>query len=492
MRAQRDDLDDDDDGGDSDTELRFSTDRISHRTAGSDDEEQQQGEGEDEDGDAEDGETADEKRVRLTRLYLQSIKQGHRDGAVADRARRSGVRGDQHDDGASGMAAERAKVPANGGLAVRGAVGEDGDDGDDGGDDDDDEMEDVISHRLHSDLDSQHGQRHTTSIAALISQSPSVRSLRGHRLSATCTALSSDERAAYSGSKDGSIVQWDVEAGRRSRQWSGSGAVADTKKRQGVLALSASSDGRLLASAGQDGSIRVWDIRSMQLAAQAVTAPSSTNGHQHTINEQPAHSQSPPPSRTSSSSSRRSVSAAVPPSVWCEWSSAHRSPVSALSFRMGSLDLFSASFDRTVKLFDAGSKAYVETLFGHTAEVQDVHCLNRNRAVSVASDKTARLWKVVEESQLLFRIDTVAPVSSDADGVVSPSSLSLDCCRMLDDDHFLTGGDDGSVALWNINKKRPMHMQHRAHGKAWSDAFNAIIHCVCHCNCDTKQSASVS
>ena len=507
LRAQLGDDDDDDDGleDDSDDAEGGGGGGGGHNRGGAygdgdaDADEQRH---EEDDGEAEDGETADEKRVRLTRLYLQSIKQRQRGNTAAEG--RGTTRTGQREEGAleeGGMDAGRGGGSGMlSGRANGGGGGEDDDEDDDENEDDEDEeMEDVISHRLHSDLDSHHGQRHTSSVAALIPAAPSVRSLRGHRLSATCTALSGDERAAYSGSKDGSIIQWDVERGQRSRQWSGSGSGSGSggtdsgsngssgasKKRQGVLALSASSDGRLLASAGEDGSIRVWDIRSGHIAAAAAPSTPSANGHTN-------HSAAIKPP---SSSARRPVSAAVPPSLWCSWLSAHRSPVSALSFRLGSSDLFSASFDRTVKLFDASSKAYVETLFGHTAEVQDVHCLYRNRAVSVASDKTARLWKVVEESQLLFRIESTAPTSSGAEAADSaaaagstPSSLSLDCCRLLDDDHFLTGGDDGSVALWNINKKRPMTVHSRAHGKAWSATpHHTTRHCTAVCTAACKR-----
>ena len=411
----------------------------------------------------EDGETADEKRVRLTRLYLQSIQPN------------------------GGRAQTRGREGRDEKEAAEDQEGADSSESEEG---DGSTMEDVISHRLHDDVASQHGRRHTSSLASLLPSSlPSARSLRGHRLSVTCTALSSDERLAYSGSKDGSIIEWDVDSGQRRVQWrggSGQSAAADssgpsshTTRRYGLLALTASSDGRLLASAGQDGSIRVWDVRSRQTAAQSSKEATIAAKAKRDSNGSPAPlgaSHSSVPARSS-----RSVAAVAPPALWCEWGSAHRSFVSSLSFRLGSSELFSASFDRTVKLFDASSKAYIETLFGHTAEVQDVHCLYRNRAVSVASDKTARLWKVVEESQLLFRIDTAAVLEQPTDSRStsnpttgsSNSYLSLDCCRLLDDDHFLTGGDDGSVALWNINKKRPMHVYTHAHG---ADAWSAHSH----------------
>lgn len=42
-----------------------------------------------------------------------------------------------------------------------------------------------------------------------------VRHMRGHKLTPTCVALSPDDTSAFSGSKDSSIVRWDVETGQR-------------------------------------------------------------------------------------------------------------------------------------------------------------------------------------------------------------------------------------------------------------------------------------
>lgn len=39
--------------------------------------------------------------------------------------------------------------------------------------------------------------------------------MRGHKLTPTCVALSPDDATAFSGSKDNSIIRWDVETGKR-------------------------------------------------------------------------------------------------------------------------------------------------------------------------------------------------------------------------------------------------------------------------------------
>ncbi len=125
-----------------------------------------------------------------------------------------------------------------------------------------------------------------------------------------------------------------------------------------------------------------------------------------------------------------------------------RDAVTSLAFREGTHTLFSASCDRTVKLWSLDDRAYMDTLFGHQQEVraaggargrrattpstgeEEVACGTRTgrmlrllacfwcarrwqvlcldvgraeRAVSCGADRTCRVWKIPEESQLILK-----------------------------------------------------------------------------------------
>lgn len=104
------------------------------------------------------------------------------------------------------------------------------------------------------------------------------RVLRGHRLAVTAVALTPDDRTVFSVSKDGAILQYDVETGARQKFAAAAaagaeqtGTVADWVKRgprqsghASLLAAAVSSDGRYLAVGGGDKKVHIWDARSRQ------------------------------------------------------------------------------------------------------------------------------------------------------------------------------------------------------------------------------------
>ncbi|SMY25824.1 unnamed protein product [Zymoseptoria tritici ST99CH_1A5] len=143
----------------------------------------------------------------------------------------------------------------------------------------------------------------------------------------------------------------------------------------------------------------------------------------------------------------------------------HRDAVLSLSFRRGTNQLFSASRDRTVKIWSLDELAYVDTLFGHQDEVVDVSALAEEICFTVgARDRTARLWKVVEETQLVFRGGGAPRHVNPYDSRPLSHEGSLDRIACIDNEIFVTGADNGSIALWNVHKKKPVHIIPLAHG----------------------------
>ena len=228
---------------------------------------------------------------------------------------------------------------------------------------------------------------------------------RGHDLTPTAVALSRDGRAAFSGAKDGSLVMWDVERGRKvSRILPVVGAKEGSRNQREILALASSDDGRYLAVGGRDNCVRIFDVRTLgKTAAAAASVPSH------------------------------------PPVATME---GHKKAVTSLAFRARSLDLYSGSDDRCIRRYDLAALTYVETLYGHQSPVVGLACAHKNRPVSVARDRTVRVWKVEEDSHLVYR------PGGGAGGA--------DCVAAVRDGWFATGHEDGMLALWRQEKKRPV------------------------------------
>lgn len=284
------------------------------------------------DDDAEWEETVDEKRVRKAREYLELLEQQQLLEAEDD---------DDDDD-------------------------EDRDDDDDDGDGDG-----AMGMRMAKELKRQAAIKSGRFVRHLAPQLEGIdglepmQVLRGHHQSATAVALVDDGSRAFTAAKDGTLVQWDVETGAKTKLASGRKANAGHKDQ--INAVAVTSDGKVLATGGKDKSIRIWDART---------------------------------------------------GAYIDRLTGHRDAVTALAFRRGHHQLFSGSADRTIKSWNVDEMAYTETLFGHHAEVLSMASLNKERAVSCSRDKSVRLWNILEDSQLVYTgeassMDCVALANED-------------------------------------------------------------------------------
>lgn len=71
--------------------------------------------------------------------------------------------------------------------------------------------------------------------------------------------------------------------------------------------------------------------------------------------------------------------------------------------------------------------SYLETLFGHQDSVTAIHALARERAITAGgTDTSLRIWKIAEESQLIFN-----------------GTGSVDCVQLINEETFVSGGDSG-------------------------------------------------
>ncbi|KAF0362034.1 WD40 repeat-like protein [Gigaspora margarita] len=128
--------------------------------------------------------------------------------------------------------------------------------------------QDLIAERLRKDVLEQTGRAHRI-IADTFSFpiDPGTMKSRRHELSVTCIAIAESGQFFYTGSKDHSIIKWCIKTGKRLHVFPG--GRKEVKKFDGhtnhVLALAVSSDENYMASGGSDKKINIWSTKEDKL-----------------------------------------------------------------------------------------------------------------------------------------------------------------------------------------------------------------------------------
>lgn len=158
-------------------------------------------------------ETAQEKKLRLAKLYLEQLRQ-------------------QEEEKAEARAFE----------------------------------EDQVAGRLKEDVLEQRGRLQKSVAKEVQAPAPAdIRVLRGHQLSITCLVITPDDSAIFSAAKDCTIIKWSVETGRKLHviPRAKKGAEGQPPGHSShVLCMAISSDGKYLASGDRSKLILIWEAQS--------------------------------------------------------------------------------------------------------------------------------------------------------------------------------------------------------------------------------------
>lgn len=161
----------------------------------------------------------------------------------------------------------------------------------------------------------------------------------------------------------------------------------------------------------------------------------------------------------------------------------HRNAVvNSISFRHGSHELYVASSDLKIRIYNVNQFALIDTLYGHQDEIVGISALSQERCVTVGSrDRTAMYWKIPEQTRLTFNSGTsfekfynTQVKEAAAQNIELPDKQelqagfvkegSLECVSMIDNIHFVTGSDNGNISFWSIQRKKPIYIKYQAHG----------------------------
>lgn len=270
--------------------------------------------------------------------------------------------------------------------------------------------DDVILNRLRDDVLLEAGRlrklvaEHVKQI--INPQDIKVVRCKNHNLAVTCVVISADSRYLFTASKDSSIVKWSFPEMKKLKLIppKHKDKCNNNLHSSCILSLAVSHDNSYLASGDEGNIIRIWNGDTLEFLFTFT---------------------------------------------------GHRQQVTGLAFCRYTNNLYSCSSDRTIRVWSINDRAFIETLFGHQAPITAVDVISKDKVVTSGGiDNTIRVWKIQDESQLIY----------------NGKSRHIDCVKKINDTHFVSCGEDGSVSLWGIARKKPLHTIYSAHG---TDPFSA-------------------
>lgn len=203
----------------------------------------------------------------------------------------------------------------------------------------------------------------------------------GHQQSGTSVVFSPDQPYAFSSSIDGTIKQWRLESGELVRSFEGHGKISSP--------LAITRDGNYLLSVREDGMLNVVDIASGE------SAPVNLEHRIATIAITP--------------NERYFITGSEGGKIrFFDFKTrelkrmflGHVERVADIAVTADSKFAVSASFDRTLKIWDLASldrDSATQTPDGHTDAINDVSLsADGQHAVTGSDDKTVKYWNVAE------------------------------------------------------------------------------------------------
>ncbi|KAJ7262330.1 WD40-repeat-containing domain protein [Mycena haematopus] len=359
-------------------------------------------------------ETPAAKRLRLAKLYLESVREGLADGEFD--------------------AAEIDK--------------------------------ELVSARLKQDVLEHSGKMHTFIADTIDFTLPpaSILRTRGHRLSVTCAVACESGKHLFTSGKEGSIIKWDLASGRRLVTFHKVRPIHTAKKGKAkgfadpavdghtdeVLSLALSGDGKYLASAGKDRRLGVWDAEAGVWLKGFV----GQTGHKDLISAL-AFRKGTYQLYTGSHDRTLKVYDLTPGVMgYVETLFGHQDHVLALDALRGETCVSVGGRDKTVRYWKIVEEKQLVFRGGGRSRVREV--LEGGLRGEDGGDD-------VDEDSAEPGLSPKAK-GKEREKVTKFIEGSMECVAMIDETTFVSGGDSGSLCLWTTQKKKPIFTQALSHG----------------------------
>lgn len=222
-----------------------------------------------------------------------------------------------------------------------------------------------------------------------------------------------NHKIAYTGGKDGCIIEWDIERGEKVHIYKGNKQsftkygekpIAHFKS---VMDLHCHKYNSFFISVGSDNLINVWDSRDKRNCTNSII------GHTHMVT---------------------SVSG-------CDTTEYHIHE---------DHNFFTASYDKSIKLWDLRFfNKPINTFYGHTDSILQMNSISKNKLVTGSSDNTLRVWNTSKDNHMIFNL----------------KYETIESCCTLNNHIFIAGTFSGHLYVFSQSYKKPIAEIKNAHSK---------------------------
>ncbi|GAB1545461.1 hypothetical protein NUACC21_81370 [Scytonema sp. NUACC21] len=260
-----------------------------------------------------------------------------------------------------------------------------------------------------------------------------LRTLTGHSNSVSAVAVTPDGQRLISGSWDDTLKVWDVETGKELRTLTGHS--------ERVSAVAVTPDGQRLISGSWDYTLKVWDVETGKELR-------TLTGHSDWVS---AVAVTPDGQRLISASFDKTLKVwGVETGKELRILTGHSSAVSAVAVTPDGQRMISGSWDSTLKVWKAeikrGFLAFYQkfipgkllfTLTGHSNVVQAVAVTpDGQRLISASWDKTLKVWDVKTGKELRT--------------LTGHSNSVLAVAVTPDGQRVISGSEDYTLKVWDL------------------------------------------
>ncbi|XP_071490425.1 U3 small nucleolar RNA-interacting protein 2-like [Diadema antillarum] len=304
---------------------------------------------------------------------------------------------------------------------------------------------DAIAHRLQSELLEQSGKLQKQVAADYIAPSgDNLQILRGHQLAITCLVISSDNKHIFSAGKDCAIIKWNAETGKKEHKIPG-GRKGTEDTHVGhtahVLALAISSDNAFLVSGCRNKVIHVWDPHTCQ-------RKHTFKGHRDAVSglafRRGTH-------QLFSASHDRSVKIwNLDEMAYVETLFGHQDAITAVDSLTRDRAITSGGRDNSIRIWKVLEESQL-IFHGHSGSIDCVRLINEEHFISGSDDGSIAIWSVMKKKPLQTIQNAHPGPDTTAEGAMHKENWISSVAALQGTDLVASGSKDGCIRFWQCS-----------------------------------------